>query len=77
MLSATLQTENCGRGPPEPVLTGPSPMQRPGILMQLHLEAPCSGFWTGIFAGLIMVEAKCCEVDTRQHHAALELSDGQ
>ena len=38
----------------------------------------------GIYAGLIMVEAKCCEVDARQHQAALEsdsdtpnLSDAQ
>jgi hypothetical protein len=29
----------------------------------------------GIYAGLIMVEAKCCEVDAKQHQAALE-TDG-
>ena len=26
----------------------------------------------GIYAGLVMVEAKCCEVDAHQHQAALE-----
>jgi len=31
----------------------------------------------GIYAGLIMVEAKCCEVDAKQHQAALEMDGRQ
>jgi polyribonucleotide nucleotidyltransferase len=31
----------------------------------------------GIYAGLIMVEAKCCEVDAKQHQAALEMDGNQ
>ncbi|KAI5777653.1 hypothetical protein EDC01DRAFT_635571 [Geopyxis carbonaria] len=31
----------------------------------------------GIYAGLIMVEAKCCEVDNKQHQAALEMDGGR
>jgi rRNA-processing protein FCF1 len=38
---------------------------------QLIIEAK------GIYSGLIMVEAKCCEVDAKQHQQALEMDDRQ
>ena len=46
------------------------PETRPISPEQLIAEAK------GIYAGLIMVEAKCCEVDAKQHQAALE-ADGR
>ena len=42
------------------------PEARPISVDQLIAEVK------GIHAGLIMVEVKCCEVDARQHQAALE-----
>jgi len=43
------------------------PVTRPISAEQLIAEVK------GIYAGLIMVEAKCCEVDAKQHQAALEM----
>lgn len=43
------------------------PVTRPISPEQLIAEVK------GIYAGLIMVEAKCCEVDAKQHQAALEM----
>jgi hypothetical protein len=47
------------------------PETRPISSEQLVAEAK------GIYAGLIMVEAKCCEVDQKQHQAALEVDGCQ
>jgi hypothetical protein len=47
------------------------PETRPTSTEQLIAEVK------GIYAGLIMVEAKCCEVDAKQHQAALEMDGNQ
>ncbi|KAA8907426.1 hypothetical protein FN846DRAFT_946959 [Sphaerosporella brunnea] len=69
-IKATLQPH-----PPKPVATQHyndaermvlQPETRPISPEQLIAEVK------GIYAGLIMVEAKCCEVDAKQHRAALE-----